>query len=198
MQGLMELIKPSIAGLASRGMYAAISREATRQEDLIIAIAEAESGCVGLLAAVLNWPRFWRGFLWRYPLLALRIFAGRMWRGLRHLLTAGRAAQVLPDAVAAALAPGSSGRTWRDYSPSIAKGLYIAAVPSRRATGIGEQMCNYVFRELSNRGISRMDGLVEIDNIASVKLCQKTGWRLERAGDALLISIDLPPGNREL
>ena len=190
---LIELFKPSIAGLASRRMYAAISHEATHGQGIVVTIAEVEGSCGGIFVVILKWPQFWRGFLWRHPLLGLQILAVRLFGRLRRLLAVKRGSEKrMPDAVAAALAREPSGRSWSDYSPTIGKALYSATDPKHRGAGVGVCLYHHMFEVLSSRGITRVDGLIAIDNIANVRLCQKTGWRTEHAGESLFTTVDLP------
>ena len=191
---LMEEIRPHIAGLCSRSIYTAICRQALVDERLVITVAEDRGKLIGFTINIIEQNRFWISFLTKRPLLASRI----AFRKFLNLMGLGVSARKLEPAeleiINKYVSPGSSGRSWKDSSPTIAKAIFIGVAEQYRGSKIvGKALLNYRKKVLLERGVKRADGIILMHRIASIKLLHKQGGRIERTGkgDRLFVSVDL-------
>ena len=84
-------------------------------------------------------------------------------------------------------------RSWKDSSPTIAKSLHTCVSEHVRNKSIGLKLLFYTFKILKDRGVSRVDTMIRIDNsnISSIKMNRKAGWKFSRTGDYIFGTIDL-------
>jgi len=191
LMALMLRVKPPIAGLTSRSIYSAIYTEAVARANPIIAIADVPPSCGGYVIVSTDWTAFWRGFLLRHPILALQILVTRIWRKLKSASTTKHSETKIPNAIETMVAREPSGKTWLQSSATIAKIVHIATSPDFRGRGVAESLYHYAFTLLRERGVARVDAMIDLENVASVKLHSKTGWRIERTENSWFATVDL-------
>jgi GNAT superfamily N-acetyltransferase len=191
---LIEEFRPTFARLRSRVLYAAICRQALIDERLVFIIAEARGELIGFSIAIIDRNRFWISFLPRYPLLSVRIVFKVFLKPIRVGESVRTPGPEELEIIKEYIAPSHSGRSWwRDSSPRIAKGLYIAVAEKYRGKGIGRQLLRSRNRVLVERGVKRFDGITHLYNIPQIHLFHSEGFRIERKGKGgkLFVTIDL-------
>lgn len=190
---LMEEFRPSIVGLRSRALYAAVCRQALRDDRLVFIVAETQGKLIGFSIAIIDRNQFWISLLPKHPLLSVRI----VFKMFLRLIGVGKSARV-PEPnelqmIKEYIAPTPSGRSWwGDSSPLIAKGLYMAVSKKHRGRGIGRELLRSRNKVSVERGVRRFDGITQTYNISQIHLFHSEGFRIERKGkdDKVFVTID--------
>jgi len=183
-----------ISGLSSRRLYRAMCMDALRDNRILIGVAELDHRVAGFLVVIVDWRAYWRAFMRRHPLVGITI----LWR--RYMRRRGRESlwQKMTDEqrrrVEEIVSPEPSGRSWSDSSPKIAKGVFLHIDSAYRRRGLAVELYRYLFDLLASRGVIRCDAKVDVVNARAFPLHLRMGYRLERAGDSLFATIDLPGG----
>lgn len=194
---VLKLMRQSafpISGLSSRPLYRAICMDALRDNRMLIGVAELDRRVVGFLVVIVDWRAYWRAFLFRHLLVGSAILWRRLMRqrsreSLWQKMSAEQRRQVVE-----VISTEASGRSWSDSGPVIAKGVFLHIDPACRRRGLAVDLYRYLFDLLASRGISRCDAKVDIVNTRAFPLHQRMGYRLERVGDSLFATTDLPRG----
>jgi GNAT superfamily N-acetyltransferase len=188
---LLEEVRPEIAGLTTRTIYATICQKALIDERVVFVVAEGHGKLKGFAIAIIDRNCFWASFLCKHPLLALRIALRRFLR----LTIVGRTKEV-PDPKQleiiekCILSPPSDRSWWKDSSPQIAKGLFIAVHKKHQSKGIGRELLRYRDKVLEDRGVKRVDGIILMHRIPSVKLFYSEGFRIEKKNNRFFVTKD--------
>ena len=82
-------------------------------------------------------------------------------------------------------------RSWKDSSPTIAKSEHTAVSKDARGRSIGLKLQFYAFKILKERGVTRVDNTIAFDNIPSIRMNRKAGWRFSMTKNYLFGTIDL-------
>jgi len=190
---LLEEFKPRIAGLRSPVSYRAVFSDAFKTRNIVIIVAEAGGGLVGFSVAAIDWKRYQRRFALRHPLVATASACKKLVDGLRVSLRKRGGADAGSEAADASVPDEKS---WGDSSPEIAKVIYTGVSENARNRGIATDMARYRTGLLLKMGVRRVDALVSPHNSAVIRLNEKLGYRLQRSGGVLLMSMELEPDER--
>ena len=82
-------------------------------------------------------------------------------------------------------------RSWKDTSPTIAKSEHTAVSKDARGRSIGLKLQFLTFKVLKERGVTRVDNTIAFDNIPSIRMSRKAGWRFSLKKNYLFGTIDL-------
>ena len=191
--GLMKATQATFAKMQSPEIYAAICSDALHRDDVVLAVAKIDNKVVGYSLGVIDRRRYWRSYFFRYPVLTAKIAYSLLLKQLKvfHRINHQSTSLNQPLEKFVDLVPAK--RSWRDSSPIIAKSLHTCVSENVRNKSIGLKLLFYTFEILNDRGVSRVDTMVRIDNsnISSIKMNRKAGWKFSRTGDYLFGSIDL-------
>ena len=177
---LMTEVGASFAGLTSRSMCFAIGSDAVAANRVTIAVADHDKELIGFVAAVVDPAEYWKGFLWRHPMVGTTAVVHKLLRGggRTGLLRGGR---------------GTGIDHWNQSSPSIARILYVGVAERFRRKGIGAQLYQTVFHMLAESGVQHAEAHTDHDNIPSIRLFAQIGGhsRMVKGGTGLLWTLDL-------
>lgn len=193
--GLLDVARPSVAGLTSPVLYRALCRESLARGNPVMVVAEVDGALAGFVMAVTDPKAFWRSFLRRHPLIAVRILARRM-PGLIRARIPRRAAPVLVDRGEHRPAESrtAEGASWEQSGPEIARIVFIGVDEAHRGRGVARALYRHLFAVLEGRGIRRANARIDVDNAPSIRLHRLTGWQIGGAGPSLLATLELPVG----
>ena len=155
----------SLGGYRGAALARAYCQEALSRPDRLLVLLATSGPQVKGFLVVLRAPwTFWRGFLLRHPLLALRLAAFSMVR-------APLSSDVIPP-------------SWHGDTPGPQRIMMIAVSPAYRQQGVGRDL----YRGLFAHSGAEQDSLalVSRDNHASMALHKSTGWALEGEGNPIL------------
>jgi len=180
---LMKRVGASIAGLKTRKIYETICCDALSGNNVVFLLADKEKVAVGCVIAITDWRYYWQKFLIIHPLIAVRILTRRFWRKVIGFQSP-RCSELKRRTFSrdGLVQAGFTKRSWSESSSAIAKTLFVGVDQSSRRAGVGVQLYLNLFEELSRLGVKRIDANLSIHNIPSIRLHQKTGWIVERAG----------------
>lgn len=168
---LLTRLAVAFAGVISPSLSESLCRESVRTGNPLILTAMRGEAVFGMAIAVTDHGRFWRRFFLRHPLHAL----GVIWQ------RAGFVPEPEDDAVGGGHHPVAT-PSWSDAGPDIAKVLFIGVAPEDRREGCGQRLYAELFRRLRDKGAKRIDARIDIDNHASIRLHEATGWSVWRDG----------------
>jgi len=190
LEELFNSFKPRIAGLRSPRLYRALGRDAVSNRDIIIIVAEEGSSLIGFNITVVGRRRFIRNFILKHPLLSLRIAVAKALQPRRTPDAERPAVPFPPGEDRSFPSPGIFARSWKDSSSEIAKILWTGVRESHRRRRVSSGIGAHLLRVLEDRGVKRVDVLVEPRNRPSVRLTRGLGFRTERRGEWLFGTLD--------
>ncbi|MBN2198376.1 MAG: GNAT family N-acetyltransferase [Candidatus Aminicenantes bacterium] len=185
LEELFKSFAPEIAGLRSPRLYEALVKDAVSNRDIVVIVAEERSSLIGFNMTIIGRRRFIRNFVLGHPLLSLRIAAAKILKPRRE-----PAARLPIGAMSPFVSPGNSGRSWKDASPEIAKILWTGVREEYRGRRISSGIGEHLLRVLKDRGVRRVDVLVDPWNLPSVRLTRALDFRIERRRGRLFGSMD--------
>lgn len=188
---LMEEVQATVAGMVEAGIFRAVAQDALDGKQMTMVVAERGGEVVGFVAAVTDWHRYWRLFALRYPWWGARILARRLRRCIRPVRRARNATKAAAAPVDEYLSDSSSGRSWGNSGPHIAKIVFIGVSPRWRGRRVGSILYDRLFRLLAQCGVRRVDACIGAANIASVRMHHRAGWRIERDRSGFFATIDI-------
>ncbi|MBN1222686.1 MAG: GNAT family N-acetyltransferase [Candidatus Aminicenantes bacterium] len=188
---LIKTIKPEIAGMRSVKLYNAICMDALSNKDIVIIVAEERSSLIGFNITVVERRRFFRYFLFRHPVLSLKIALQRGINFLRGFTVKERTDPLPCREALPYILKTDSGRSWKDSSPDIAKIIFTAVRDGYRGRRVSVGIGEFLLHILEERGVGRLDTLVDPQNLPSIRLTHRLGFRIERKGRWLLGSVDI-------
>ncbi len=180
-----------ISGLFSKSLYRALCRDAIKARRIMIGLAEWQHVIAAIHIFILDWKRYWQGFMLRHPLLAIRMIWLRLGRRRKYQNIWEKLPAEIQQQVNREIITVSSGRSWHESSPHIAKGVFIYTDPKYRRRGIAGELYRYTYKVLVSRGIKRMDATVDLENIASLRFHREIGYRIEKCGSGLFATVDI-------
>jgi ribosomal protein S18 acetylase RimI-like enzyme len=186
----MKSVQAVIASISTGAVYRAVCRDALAGRAVMV-VAVDGTEIVGYVLAVVDWGTYWWGFPGRHPLVALEIALGRLRRRMRNCLARRRRAAVVMPTDSAAGSPPAEARSWADSSPVIAKIMCIGVRQDWCRQGVGKALYRHLFGVLRQRGVRRLDAQIDLDNKASVRLHEATGWQVRPTGDGYFATVDL-------
>jgi ribosomal protein S18 acetylase RimI-like enzyme len=152
---LLSRLSVSFAGITSRAMCRAMCVSSARRGVPLILVARREGAVVGVAIAAYDTETFWHSFFLRHPLLAAAAVAKRLARR--------------------ASPPAAS-----DAGPRIAKILFVGVDARDRSRGLAARLYGDLMLRLARRGVTRVDARIGLQNAASIRLHERTGWTLHR------------------
>ena len=158
---------------------------------LAIVVAEQSGQLIGYVITHIGGPAYFRAFARRHPLAAGRLIWKRLTRRWRP--RAARQPQTIRPAKPAPpfVKTTHSQCTWDEPGLHIARVQHIGVHPDRRAGGVGKQLYQQLFINLHGYGVTRVDANIDLDNVASLWLHERTGWRIYDHGDHFYATIEL-------
>jgi ribosomal protein S18 acetylase RimI-like enzyme len=185
---IMRLTRASIARATSPRVLSAFCRDACarrRPPCLTIVIAEQVSGIAGYVVSEVGGQAYWRAFARRHPLAAGMLAWKRAAKpGSRHAASA----------TIEVLAAQNEGRTWQDPGLHIARIQQIAVHPDCRGRGVATELYRQLFAALEPLGVTRVDANIDLENTASLRLHEQSGWQVIKRGNHYFATIDLKTG----
>ena len=190
---LMEEIRPPVAGLRSRQIYAAICCAALKTDKVVFVVAEQETKLIGFAIAIIEYKRFWKIFLRNHILLALQIIVSKFVQFFQRKRKAN--ASFESNTIRKYLYsrhPGHPERSWKDSSPFIAKSLYTGVRRNFRKRGIGKDLQKFRNHILAQRSVKRVDAKIDPQNIPSIRMHHATGTQIvQERSRMLFVTTDL-------
>jgi GNAT superfamily N-acetyltransferase len=191
---LMKQAGASFARGTSLALFQTLCRDACqhrRPPCLAIVVAEQNGQLIGYVITHIGGPAYFRAFSRRHPLTAGKLIWKRLARRWRP-----RAAQPLQTAKPAKPALAfvkTTGlqRTWDEPGLHIARVQHIGVHPDQRGGGVGKQLYQQLFASLRGYGVRRVDANIDLDNVASLWLHERTGWQVYDNGDHFYATIEL-------
>lgn len=174
---LLSELRVSFAGAVSETLSRAICAEGIGNRRVVALVAREGEQIAGAVVAIIDARRFWKVFALRHPGLGIGIGLSRLGRLAPHT-----AAGVPPPAEPPIALPrtGRDTPSWAQNGPAIAKVNYVAVSERCRGRGVGRLLYLRMLEELARRGVRRVDARIDLDNVASIRLHQATGWTLYR------------------
>jgi len=122
-------------------------------------VAQQDGRTVGFSTGVVDWRRFYRGFLRRHIWLTMRIVmanvrGGRWWRLLETARYAGATALPAAELVS------------------------IALEPEARGTGCGDMLVRHILKEFADRQVHAVRVTAGEGNVPAHRLYERAGFRL--------------------
>lgn len=191
----------SVARSTSPEVFRAVCRDAcTRRKPpcFSIVVTEEEEKLAGYVVAHIGGPAFWRAFAFRHPMIAGKILLKRGTRLLHWPRQNPRTKPVPPSPPSASskrqfafvLADGGS-RSWQDPGLRIARIQHIGVHPDHRGRGVATRLYQGLFTTLIEIGVTRVDANIDRDNVASLRMHHRTGWRIVDKHGYFFATIDL-------
>lgn len=188
----------SFARGTSLALFQTLCRDACRYRRppcLAIVVAEHENELVGYVITHIGGPAYFHAFARRHPLAASKLIWKRMTRRWRLKQTrrqptaqpASRLAKPELDFVKTANLPVR----WDEPGLHIARVQHVGVHPAWRGQGIGKQLYQQLFVSLPGFGATRVDANIDLDNLASLWLHERTGWQVYDQGDHFYAVLEL-------
>ena len=183
-------------GVGSQSIFSAVCRDAFHRNDVIIAVAKLENVVVGYSVKIIHRPRYWKSFIFRYPVLGAKLLSKMSFRRIKlsfKRITEFFQAKHQPvkQSIKDLVNIVPTNRSWRDSSPTIAKAEHTAVSKDARGRSIGLKLHLYTFKILKERGVTRVDNTIDFHNIPSIRMNRKAGWRFSLTENYLFGTIDL-------
>jgi hypothetical protein len=191
--GLMKAAHATFAKMQSPEIYAAICSDALHSDTVVLAVAKFDNEVVGYSLGVIDRKKYWRSYFFRYPVLTAKIAMSILLEKLKVFHSVKHQSPSLDQPLEKFVDVVPTKRSWKDSSPTIAKSLHTCVSEHVRNKSIGLKLLFYTFKILKDRGVSRVDTMIRIDNsnISSIKMNRKAGWKFSRTGDYIFGTIDL-------
>ena len=199
--GIMVETRASFAGLASRSIFDALCRDSCkdkRHKMVVLVVAEEGGELAGYVAAAVGGATYWKYFTRRHPLIAAGILLKRAQKCLLRKLRVLRKPKPVPvegtgkkSFLLPILIDDDGRRSWEDRGQSIAKILHVGVSGRFRGRGVGTELYRCLCTVLVDTGVRRVDASIDKDNIASVCMHHKAGWRIISAKGCFFATVDL-------
>ena len=201
---LMVRAGASVARSTSPEVFQAVCRDACARRKppcFSIVVTEEEEKLAGYVVAHIGGPAFWRAFAFRHPMIAGKILLKRGTRLLHRLRQNPWTKPVPPSSPPASsdaspnqftfvLADDGS-RSWQDSGLRIARIQHIGVHPDYRGRGVGTRLYQRLFTTLTEIGVTRVDANIDRNNVASLRMHHRTGWRIVDKQGYFFATIDL-------
>jgi ribosomal protein S18 acetylase RimI-like enzyme len=189
--GVLSALNVALAGLREVNLYRALCRDAIRAYPMVCFLARSGDQPAGIVLAIVDYGSYWRRFPLRHPFLALRILL----RKAAALIAPGQETVTAHDREAELPDPekGSASASWSESNCHIAKILFIGVLPDFQRRGIGHKLYASLFSFLAQIGVCRVDARIAANNVSSIRLHRKSGWRVLRDERGIFATIVLPP-----
>jgi ribosomal protein S18 acetylase RimI-like enzyme len=187
--GVLSALQVTLAGLREVNLYRALCRDAIRACPLVCFLARSGDQPAGIVLAIIDYAAYWRGFLIRHPFLALRILL----RKALNMVSARQETVTAHDPGAELDEPEKGSASWSESNCHIAKILFIGVLPDFQRRGIGRKLYASLFSFLKQMGVYRVDARIAPNNVSSIHLHRKSGWRVLRDNRGIFATIVLHP-----
>jgi GNAT superfamily N-acetyltransferase len=177
---LLQQMRVNVGGLTGPALYNALVR------DPAIAVVVVKDGETVAGIAVMEENRRWP---LRHPWL-LTLMAVRR---IRSVFTRPRISDGAPVLAAPPLFPFETARPPLDWSDACPRTLFIGVAANYRGRGAGDLLYEFVFSMFRERGCPMLLARIGGDNVSSIKMHLRTGWRLYRADGGVLAVKALRP-----
>jgi ribosomal protein S18 acetylase RimI-like enzyme len=192
---LMAEIRPNISGTHSCLLYNTICTDALFDKKIVFIVTEYKLDIIGFYFVVLDRDRWRTSFIFRHPFIGFIILLNRIFNELKNVFKIHnnnlQCDLVYIHEIKGLVKPEIVNRSWNDSSPQIAKLLYVAVNKTYRGGKIAHKMWKYALEVLKERGISRIDTQILLDNISSIKLHYGLGFDIYIKGHSLFATRDL-------
>lgn len=194
--GLLELfgrLRPSMVSTSNRLVYRAIIDDAMCSRNVVIYAALLDSKLVGYVIAAWDWNYFKRMFILRHPLIGLVIIAKKLKKKL--LAQNSSTSDLRREDVDTLSTARNTAQTyaWEDSAKSIAKVIHIGVDSQVRSRGVGRGLYANLIKHLSQHGFTRIDALIEKDNLASMNMHKKAGWTVIEGESGFYAFLEVNP-----
>jgi hypothetical protein len=176
-------------GMGSQILFLAVCKDALHRNDVIIAVAKLDNVVVGYSVKIIHRSRYWKSFIFRYPVLGVKLLSKMSCKRITGFFQAKH--QPVKQSIKDLVNIVPTNRSWRDSSPTIAKAEHTAVSKDARGRSIGLKLHFYTFKILKERGVTRVDNTIDFDNISSIRMNRKAGWRFSLTDNYLFGTIDL-------
>ena len=183
---LMARAGASFARGTAPALFQTLCRDACQHRQppcLAIVVAEENKQLIGYVITHIGGPAYFRAFARRHPLAAGKLLWKRLTRRMRFRTTpaATTTKPVKPALpfIKSTRAPG----TWDEAGLHIARVQHIGVHPDWRGAGVGRQLYEQLFVSLRGFGVTRVDANIDLDNLASLWLHERTDWQVYDQGD---------------
>ena len=167
-------------------MYRAVLRDCLRSLNLLCIVAARGDAVVGYVLAVPNWKRFQRTFMLRHPLLAAEAVAKRLGR---------LAAAKNRPAPGGDAGPATSCAEDEGAGPeprATCRILYVGVDRAHRSSGIGSGLYAALRKQLEEGGVDWIEACIAEQNVASLRLHNRTGWSIvRRSGGGFVATLNV-------
>jgi len=181
----------SVAGVQSASLYRALCEDAVSNRGVTVVIAGSDHDPAGFVVAIIHPSAYWRSFVLRRPVLGFKM----VWRRLFGGREGESFAAQLPDDAARLLESDATTHSLTQSDSTIARILFIDVQPEFRRRGIGEALYGRLFEVLRAAGVRCVHARVGCDNLPSVRLHHRTGWKLYRDRESIFALYQLDPLN---
>lgn len=181
----------SVAGVQSASLYRALCEDAVSNRGVTVVIAGSDHDPAGFVVAITHPSAYWRSFVLRHPVLGFKM----VWRRLFSGAEGESFAAEFPDDAARLLEAEAATHSWTQSDSTIARILFIDVQPEFRRRGIGDALYRRLFGVLRTAGVRFVHARVGCDNLPSVRLHHRTGWKLYRDRKCVFALYQLDPLN---
>ncbi len=176
-----ELGGITLGGFSGRSLERAYCRDALRGQTCRMIVAERDGVLLGYTLAVIDPARSLPRFLRRHPWIASRLILRKIAASVRR-----------PTPASEPEPPSASPSSWNRPGADRARIVFIGVSPRARGLGVGAGLYDALFDDLAARGVTEILARIATDNHGSLRLHQRTGWRVQDLGDVLEASRVLP------
>ena len=182
----MDEIKPPIIGFQTNEIYKKFCNYVFKTNRVVFAVATFNRVIIGFSITIIDYKRFWQEFLFCHPYLAMKIVIKK----IIVLFKRSRNDNVNSDDIDISpyLSKNANNRSWSDSSPTIGKVLYIAVNKNFRKQGVGKGLYKFRHKILLEMGIKRVDGKINQNNIAPIRLAHSEGRTIIREKNGMLFT----------
>jgi ribosomal protein S18 acetylase RimI-like enzyme len=194
---LMVLAGASFARGTSLAWFRALCRDACAHAvpPCAAVLLAADSGrLTGYVILHLGGPAFFQAFARRHPVAAGQLVWKRLMRRWRQSFSqapnapAGRTPMLAKHSFVLEQTPPCR---WDDPGLQIARVQHVGVHPALRGAGIGKQIYLELLRRLPAYGVTRVDANIDPDNLSSLWLHHRTGWRVYANHDHYYATVEL-------
>lgn len=182
----MEEIMLPVIGLQTRDVYEKFCKYVFKTDKVVFAVATSENIIVGLSITIIDYHCFWRQFLIRNRYLTLRIIHKKIFQYLKRRKNERGSSDTID--ISQYLSKNNANRSWNDSSKFIGKVLYVAVKKYYRRKGIGKGLYKFRHKVLLKMGVKRVDGKINQQNIAPIRLAHSEGRTIIKEKNGMLFT----------
>jgi hypothetical protein len=192
---LMDETKPNIGGSRNASLYHALCNEALIDKRVVVVVGEEDSKIIAFFLAAIDRDRWRMSFVRRHPWIAIKMTGARVLRKLRRRVVPPepetRGNENNRHDIRQYIQTTETTKSWKDSSPRIAKLLFICVQEGERRKHVSLGLYQAMIEELAKRGVSRVDGIILLQNIPSIRLSHKLGFHKYIRDSHIFVTKDL-------